>query len=255
MMAVSRRLAIAILVLGWTGVARAQTADEIVEKHLAAIGGRAALAKLKSRTMTGTITVSTPGGDISGPVELVAEEPNKARMLIKLDLSALGAGQMVFDQRFNGETGYVMDSMQGNREIGGDQLDTMKNNVFPTPFLNYKERGATLELGGKEKVGARDAYLVILKPKTGGAVRQYFDAESFLPVRLIVKINLPQIGDVEQTTDLSDFREVDGVKVPFAITAESAIQHSSITITKVEHNTKVDETLFSKPPGAQDHAR
>src|SRR6185295_12160740 len=105
MMAVSRRLAIAILVLGWTGLAHAQTADEIVEKHLAAIGGRAALAKLKSRTMTGTITVSTPGGDISGPVELVAQAMNKSRMLIKLDLSALGAGQMVFDQRFNGETG------------------------------------------------------------------------------------------------------------------------------------------------------
>jgi len=255
MTAVSRRLAIATLVFGWTQLAHAQTAEEIVEKHLAAIGGRAALAKLTSRTMTGTITVSTPGGDISGPVELVAQQPNKTRMLIKLDLSALGAGQMVFDQRFNGETGYVLDSMQGNREISGDQLDTMRNNVFPTPFLNYKAQGATVELGGKEKVGGRDAYVVILKPKSGAAVRQFFDAETFLPVRLIVKITLPQIGDVEQTTDLSDFRDVDGVKVPFAITASSAVQQSSITITKVEHNTKVDDALFSKPPGAQDHER
>jgi hypothetical protein len=90
---------------------------------------------------------------------------------------------------------------------------------------------------------------VILKPKTGAPVRQYFDAESFLPVRVIVKINLPQIGEVEQTTDLSDFRDVDGVKVPFAIIASSAIQRSSITITKVEHNTTVDEALFSKPGG------
>jgi outer membrane lipoprotein-sorting protein len=162
---------------------------------------------------------------------------------------------MVFDQRFNGERGYVLDSMQGDRDIAGDQLETMRNNIFPTAFLTYKEQGATVELGGKEKVGDRDAYLVILKPKTGASVRQYFDAESFLPVRLIIKITLPQIGDVEQTTDLSDFRDVDGVKVPFAITASSAIQRSSITITKVEHNTKVDEALFSKPPGAQDHER
>jgi len=249
MRVVSRRLTLALLVVGCAPLVHAQTADEIVEKHLAAIGGRAALSKLKSRVMTGTITVSTPAGDISGPVELTAEQPNKTRMLIKLDLSAVGAGQMVFDQRFNGERGYVLDSMQGDRDIAGDQLETMRNNIFPTAFLNYKEQGATVELGGKEKVGDRDAYLVILKPKTGAPVRQYFDAESFLPVRLIVKINLPQIGDVEQTTDLSDFREVDGVKVPFAITASSAIQRSNITITKVEHNSKIDEAQFSKPGG------
>jgi outer membrane lipoprotein-sorting protein len=249
MRAVSRRLTLALLVVGCAQLAHAQTPDQIVEKHLAALGGRAALGKLKSRVMTGTITVSTPAGDITGPVELTAEEPNKSRMLIKLDLSAVGAGQMVFDQRFNGERGYVMDSMQGDRDIAGEQLETMRNNMFPTAFLNYKEQGATVELGAKEKVNDHDAYLVILKPKTGAPVRQYFDAESFLPVRVIVKINLPQIGEVEQTTDLSDFRDVDGVKVPFAIIASSAIQRSSITITKVEHNTKVDEALFSKPGG------
>jgi len=249
MRAISRRLTIAMLLLGWAQAVHAQTADEIIEKYLTAIGGREALAKLKSRTMTGTITVTTPGGDISGPVELMAQEPNKARMLIKLDLSTFGAGEMVFDQRFNGQAGYVIDSMQGNRDVAGAQLDTMRNNVFPTPFLNYKELGATVELAGKEKIGDREAYVLILKPKTGASVRQFVDAESYLPVRLMLKIDLPQIGEVEQTTDLSDFREVDGVKVPFAVSASSAVQHSTIKITKVEHNTKIDEGLFSKPPG------
>ena len=249
MRAVSRRLMIATLIVGCAQTAHAQTADEIVEKFLTAMGGRAALVKLKSRTTTGTITVSTPGGDVSGAVELVNEEPNKARMLIKLDLTSFGAGEMVFDQRFNGSTGYVLDSLQGNRDITGTQLETMKNNVFPTPFLNYKELGATVELGGKEKIGDRDVYLLIFKPKTGATVRQFIDAESYLPVRVLVKIDLPQVGEVEQTTDLSDFRDVDGVKVPFAVTASSAVQHSTITITKVEHNTKIDESLFSKPPG------
>lgn len=249
MRAISRRLTMTVLLVGCAQVAHAQTADEIIEKYLTAIGGRAALAKLKSRTMVGTITVSTPGGDISGPVEMVAQEPNKARMLIKLDLSTFGAGQMVFDQRFNGQTGYVLDSMQGDHDIAGAQLDTMRNNVFPTPFLNYKELGATVELAGKEKIGDRDAYVLILKPKTGASVRQFVDAESYLPVRLLLKLDLPQIGEVEQTTDLSDFREVDGVKVPFAVSASSAVQQSTIKITRVEHNTKIDEALFSKPPG------
>src|SRR6185295_3743669 len=120
----------------------------------------------KSRTTIGTITLSTPGGEVSGPVEIVNEEPNKSRTLIKLDLSSFGAGQMVFDQRFDGTVGYVLDSMQGNRDITGNQLENMKNGSFPTPFMNYKQLGATVELGGKEKVGERDAYLLIYKPKS-----------------------------------------------------------------------------------------
>ena len=67
MTTVSRKLLVAVLLIGWSQVASAQTADEVIEKHLAAIGGRAALAKLESRLMVGTITLSTPGGEVTGP--------------------------------------------------------------------------------------------------------------------------------------------------------------------------------------------
>jgi hypothetical protein len=244
---VSRRLVIALLFLGWAQGASAQTADEVIEKYLTAIGGRAALGKLKSRVTTGTITLSTPGGDVSGPIEIVNQEPNRSRTVIKLDLSSFGAGQMVFDQRFNGTVGYVLDSLQGNRDITGNQLENMKNSSFPNPFLNYKEMGATVELGGKEKVGDRDAYLLIFKPRGGSVARQYFDAVSYLPVRLVVTVNTPQAGDVEQTTEFRDYREVDGVKIAFEVKASSTVQNSTVIVSKVEHNTKIDETLFSKP--------
>jgi outer membrane lipoprotein-sorting protein len=244
---ISRRLFIALLLLGCTGAASAQTADEIVEKYLAAIGGREALGKLKSRSMTGTITVSTPGGEVSGPIEVVNLAPNKARMLVKLDLTSFGAGQMTIDQRFNGTTGYVIDTLQGNRDIAGGQLEVMKNAAFPTPLLNYKEAGATVELAGKEKVDDRDANVLILKPKTGPAVRQFIDAESFLLLKMVVKLDSPQFGEIEQTTELSDYRAVGDVKVPFAVKTSSAVQNSSIAVTKIEHNTTIDEALFSKP--------
>jgi hypothetical protein len=243
----SRRLVVAALALGWVQAASAQTADEIVEKHLAAIGGRAALGKLKSRTMTGTITLSTPGGEVSGPVEIVGQAPNKSRTLIKLDLSAFGAGQMIFDQRFDGTSGYVLDSLQGNRDMTGDQLEAMRNSSFPSPYLNYKELGTTVELSGKEKIGDREAYVLILKSKSGPPVRQYFDPDSYLPVKSVVKLTLPQVGELEQTTDLLDYRDVDGVKVPFHVKATSAVQTSSVVISKVEHNAPIDEALFSKP--------
>ena len=247
MSAVTRKLIIAVLAVAWASLASAQTADEVIEKHLAAIGGRAALAKVKSRSMTGTIAVSTPVGELSGPVEITNMAPNKVRTLIKLDLTAVGAGEMTVDQRFDGTTGFVADSMQGNRDITGDQLEGMRNATFPSPFLDYQERGVTVELGAKEKVGDREAFLLTVKPKTGAPVRQFIDAETYLPLRVITKIELPQMGVVEQTSDFSDLREVDGVKVPFTIKSSSAAQSFTITLTTVEHNGKIDETVFSKP--------
>lgn len=246
-MSAATRLMIAMLVLSWAPLASAQTADEVIEKHLTAIGGRAALAKVKSRTMTGTIALNTPVGELAGPIEVMNQAPNKSRSLIKLDLSAVGAGELTVDQRFDGTAGFVADSMQGNRDITGNQLENMKNATFPTPFLDYKERGVTVELGAREKVGGKDAFLLTIKPKSGPAVRQWVDAETYLPVRVVVKVEVPQMGEVEQTTEFSDFRDVDGVKVPFTIKSSSSAQSFTITVTKVEHNGKIDETLFSKP--------
>jgi outer membrane lipoprotein-sorting protein len=247
MRTVSSRLLAAAVILCWGHIASAQTADEVIEKYLTALGGRAALAKLTSRSMTGTMTMSTPTGTVSGPIEVVNEQPNKSRTLIQMDLASLGAGMMVVDQRFDGTSGYALDSMRGNHDITGDQLESMRNSVFPNPFLNYKERGATVELAGKEKVDGRDAYVLVLKPKSGPVARQVIVAETYLPLRLVVKIGIPDVGPVEQTTDLSDFRDVDGVKIPFTLKVSSSVQSFTISVTKVEHNVKVDEALFSKP--------
>jgi outer membrane lipoprotein-sorting protein len=228
--------------------ASAQTADEIIEKHLAATGGRAAFAKLKSRTSVGTVTLTTPAGNITGTIETWNQAPNKARTLTKLDLTLLRLGQAVVDQRFDGESGYVIDSIQGNHDITGTQLDNMKNGSFPNPFLNYKETGATIDLSGKEKVGDRDAYLLISKPKAGTAVRTYIDAESYLPVKTVVKVPVPQLDtDLDQVIEFSDFRDVDGIKVPFQIKQSSALQTITVNLTKVEHNKDIDPAIFSKP--------
>ncbi len=121
------RLAVAVVVLLSANAAWAQTADEVIEKSLAALGGRAAHAKIKTRSMAGTITLGTPAGDIPGTIEIVNALPNKTRTLIKADLTSLGAGPLVIDQRFDGKSGYVLDTLQGNREITGNQLDNMRN--------------------------------------------------------------------------------------------------------------------------------
>jgi hypothetical protein len=242
-----RLLTLASLVLGYAHAAVAQTADEIVEKHLAALGGRAALGKLTSRVITGTITVSTPAGEFSGPIEVSSQVPNKSRTLINLDLTAVGVGKMTIDQRFDGVTGYAIDTLQGNRDITGDQLEGMRNGYFPSPLLNYKENGITVELGGKEKVGDREAYLLTMKAKTGPPIRQYIDATTFLVIRQVVTADIPPVGALEQTIDFSDDRDVDGIKISHKLAATSSVQNFTVTVSKVEHNAKIDPTIFSKP--------
>jgi hypothetical protein len=239
---------IALMQLASASGAWAQSADEVIERSLKAVGGRAAHEKLKSRLMTGTITISTPGGDISGTVEILNAVPNKARSLIKADLSSLGAGPLVLDQRFDGTSGYVLDTLQGNREITGNQLENMKNASFPNPYMTYKELGIAVKLVGKEKVGDREAYVLIFDPPSGSQLRQFIDAETYMPLKVVVKVDVPQLGqEIEQTTELLDFKEVDGIKLPFRMRATSTVQNYTVTIDKVEHNVSVDEKLFSKP--------
>lgn len=236
-----------LLVPPFVGAASAQTADEVVEKHLAALGGREALGKLTSRKSTGTVTISTQGGDLSGPIETYAKSPNKSRAYMKLDLSAVGAGEMTVEQRFDGTAGYMLNSMQGDSEISGSQLQNMRNSSFPSTLLNYKEAGIKIEVLPREKVGGKDAIVLLVTPKTGPAVRIFLDAETYLIARTVTTINTPQTGgDIEQTSDLSDYRVVDGVKVAFQVFNSNPLQSVTIKLDKVEHNVAIDDAMFGR---------
>lgn len=237
-----------VLIVSQALPVEAQTADEVIERHLAASGGRAALTKIVSRVATGTISLTTPVGDVTGSIELYGKAPNKSRTLIKVDLSNAGLGQVVQDQRFDGIAGYAIDSLNGNRDITGDQLEIAKTGRFPSPFLDYKSAGLKVELIGKEKIGANDAYVLRLTPSAGPTSRVYFDAQTYLIVRTVISFNVPQLGaDVEQTVDTSDYRDVDGVKVAFQALSVNQLQTVTITFTKVEQNTPIDDAMFSKP--------
>jgi outer membrane lipoprotein-sorting protein len=230
--------------------ALAQTADEIIEKHLAATGGRAAMAKLTSRVAKGTLALTTPVGELKGTVEVYNKQPNRQRTLVKIDASAFGGTEIVNDQRFDGTTGYVIDSFQGNRDITGEQLEAMKNGSFPNPLLTYKENGTTATLGNREKVGTVDVYVIQLTPKSGPPVKLFVDAESFMLVRTAITINVPQLGGpIEQVSDFSDFRDVDGIKVPYATKTSNPVQTITAIVTEVKQNVEIDDSSFVKPAG------
>lgn len=225
----------------------AQTADDIVEKHLAALGGREALGKLTSRRATCTITVNIQGTDVSGTCELTYKAPNKSRAYITLDLSPIGVpDKMINDQKFDGVNGWTLNSLQGDSQITGNQLENMRNNQFPSALLRYKETGATLVVLPGEQVNGKAMLVLLLTPKVGSAVKMYLDAETYLLARTVTKVNMPQQGgDIEQVGDLSDYRTVDGVKVPFLVMNSNPIQSGTIRISKIEHNIVIDDAIFS----------
>jgi zinc protease len=244
----------------WTGTALAQTssaaqaqtltptADDVIEKHLAALGGRAALAKIESRTSTGSIAVSEQGIEVAGSIEVYAKAPNKARSYTRLDLSQVGGTELLIDQRCDGKTAFVRHSVRGDHDITGNELQNLQNASFPTPFLRYKEAGSKVELVGKEKVGTRDVVVLQYTPKTGSSARLSFDAETWLLLRSVSKVEDPDSGGVfEQTIDLSNYREIDGVKTPFTVQRTNPVRTITIRFDKIEHNKPIDEVMFAKP--------
>jgi outer membrane lipoprotein-sorting protein len=247
MRAIAHRSLLALCVLTAAVAASAQTADEVIEKSLAALGGRPALGKLTSRSTTGTMTVSTPGGDIVGTIEVLSQVPNKTRTLLNLDLTPVGGQSLVVDNRFDGTSGYAMDTMRGNSDMPASQVANLRNATFPTPLLDYKERGSKVELAGKEKLADRDVYALTITPTSGPVIHLLIDAQSYLPAKTTVTLDMPELGSVEQSIEFSDYRDVDGVKVPFRLKGSSAVQTFTVVITKVEHNVKIDPALFVKP--------
>jgi hypothetical protein len=226
----------------------AQTPEEIIEKHLAAAGGRAALGAITSRVAIGTITLSTPVGELAGTIEVYNKAPNKSRTLINLDLSAVGGGKVVSDQRFDGTTGYVIDTFNGDRQITGTQLDAMRNGLFPTPLLTYKENGWQVALAGKEVIGGVEAHVLQMTPKSGPTIKASIRSDTFMLVKTVMTVNVPQLGqDIEQTVEFSDFRDVGGIALPHVTRSANQFQTIVATVKEFRQNEPIDDSSFVRP--------
>ena len=227
--------------------ALAQTADDIIEKHIAALGGRPALEKLGSRRSTGTVMLSVQGNDVAGSYEASAKAPNKTRVVLRLDTAPVGGpGEMVVDQRFDGVNGFVLNSLQGDAPIAGNQLENMRNSAFPSSMLTYKEKGVKAELLPREKVDGQEMIVLQFTPKAGSVARVYFDTATYLIAKTVAKVSSAQLGEFEQVVAFTDYREVDGVKVAFQTVNSTPAQILRMKIDKVEHNVAIDDATFTK---------
>ena len=234
------------LLLPTITVARQQTVDDVIEKHLEAIGGRAALGRVMSRTSIGTVTIARTGGDLAGSIESYAKVPNRTRTVMTFDLSARGLGQMTIDQRFDGTNGVIINSLQGTAQIPGDQLEDMRSGTFPSTLMTYKQQGLRAELLPSQEMDGHAVVVLALTPRKGPTVRMFLDANTYLLSRTIAVVSVPQIGEMEVRTEFLDYRVVDGVKVAFKTVTTNPQQTVTIAFTKIEQNAPLDDSTFVK---------
>ncbi len=105
---------------------------------------------------------------------------------------------------------------------------------------------AKLTVKGIEKVGDRDAYLVEGTTADGYTEKMYFDTQNGLLLRTDSEADTPQ-GKIPATVLTSDYREVDGVKIPFTMVEKTPTIEFTLKLDSVKHNVPIDDTKFNKP--------
>jgi hypothetical protein len=215
------------------------SADEIINKYVAAIGGQAAIDKLKTRVMKGKINTSS---GVSLTYEIDQSAPDRAHELFVSERGTM-------ERAINGNMGWEKNP-QGLHDITGQQLADLKMSLPLFRNLKLKEQYTSLRVGGrKEKVGDRDAYVLTGTTADKRRERLFFDAESGLLLRRI-SYTETMIGIIPEQTDFEDYRDVDGVKLPFTMRLSSVDAGNPVstrTFTEIKLNVPVDDSKFNKP--------
>lgn len=213
------------------------TAEKILTRYVEALGGRAAWQKLNSRVSTGTIEV--PAMNLSGSIEMHEKAPGSM-------LAVLVVNGAAYRQGFDGTVGWADDPQNGLREMTGAELqETRRDSDFYHP-LDLKKIYSKFTVTGMEKVRERDAYVVEASLAEGGGDKLYFDIQSGLVLRIVSQHHTPD-GVITFTEDLSDYRDVDGVKLPFTVHQSSAESDFTIRFSEIHHNVTQEDAQFSKP--------
>jgi hypothetical protein len=217
----------------------AQTAEQIIEKSIAATGGRAAMEKVTSMASKGLMGVSAR--QMRNTVEFYAKAPNKRLSVMFFE----GVGEM--RQGFDGTVAWTQMPMEEAIEVTGAQLAGVKREAVFNPALKWRELFPKAEMKGVEKAGDRQMYAIVLTPSTGKTVAQYYDTETFLLVRQSGNFETPQ-GPMDVSVEFSDYRDIGGgVKTPFRIRQVTPMGDVFMKITEMKANAEIDDAKFAKP--------
>jgi zinc protease len=217
------------------------SADQVLKHYAEAIGGRAAWEKLHSRVSKGTIEIPAMN-NLSGTIEVHMKAPNSILVVINL-------GGAVIEQGFDGTTAWSDDPRNGLRVLAGGELEDEKREANFYHALDLQKIYAKMIVTGTEKIGEHDTYVMEATPTAGGeADKLYFDTKSGLEVRSVNHRHTPD-GSMEFSANIGDYRDVDGIKLPFSVAQSSSQSAFTITFTDIQHNVDLADSQFAKPAG------
>ncbi|KAA2245589.1 outer membrane lipoprotein-sorting protein [Chitinophaga agrisoli] len=215
----------------------AQTVDDIVNKHIAAMGGADKLKDLQSMYTEGVMEVR--GMEI--PIKLWVVNDKAIRM----EFEVMGSNNIQVVTR---DKGWMQMAMQGNepKEMDSAMVRTMQPRLdLAGELYNYKARGRKITLEGKETTDGAEAYkLKVLNPN-GAELTIFVDAATYYIDKIKTRMNV-QGQDMELTTVLSDYKKTPNGFVYPSSTTQDPIG-TKISVSKVDINQPVDDSLFQMP--------
>lgn len=235
---------IAVSILAGTAAAplRAQTSREVLDKLIAAQGGRAALEAIKDTTLSGTIEMTAYG--MSGTVTMSAKEPDKMRV----DIAIMG---LVLTQAYDGTTAWMTDPQGGGaaQDMDATQSAEFRRQALGNDSLLHPEKyGITFTVKGREKIKETDYIVLEQTYADGEKIALYVDPTTYLVFKSRGKATDQTGAMVEAETFMSDYRAEGGLTVAHTmIVIQSGAEFMRMSFTKVTSNTGLEDAFFRKP--------
>ena len=218
---------------------QAQSVEEIVNKHLDAIGGKQKLSSINSVKMENAMEVM--GNEATTTITILNGKGYKTE-------SEIMGSKMV--QVINDKGGWMINPMGGSSDpvdLPADAAKQAANQLFIVPLLDYSNRGMKLSLEGKETIGGADAYKLKVTNKEGADITMYIDASTFYLTRLVQTADV--MGQtVTNTITYSDFKKTEhGWVVPYTTDIDmGGMFQLKNKLSKIEVNPVIDPVSFEK---------
>jgi photosynthetic reaction center cytochrome c subunit len=212
-----------------------QSADPILDKYLAAVGGAEAVRKVSSRVEKGTVNM----GNRQAPIEIFAQAPNK-----RVSFLHLPNGDSI--TAFDGRQGWLGNPGKPPRPMGPSEADAASLDAdlyFPA---NLQAVFREFEVAPPEKIDGRDVTVVRALREGKPPVKLYFDQQSGLLLRLVRFADSP-LGLLPTEIDYADYHASGGVKIPFRWTIARPSGRFTVQLDHVEQNVPIDAAKFIPP--------
>jgi photosynthetic reaction center cytochrome c subunit len=220
----------------------APPAAQILDKYIQAVGGAERLNALTSVVEKGTYVGFSSEEGVKRPVEIYAKAPNERTSIVHTlngNLSTVYDGQ----SGWNAVPGAPVPVLA----LSGTDLDGLKVDAELTFPGQIKEIFTDWKVGFPVAIDGQDADVVQGREAPGSLpVKLYFDRKSGLLVREVRYTQLP-LGRNTTQVDYSDYRSVDGIKVPFHIVVTWLDGRSNFELTDVQLNAPINPAEFGRP--------